>query len=111
VESSKGETVNKSANKAGGKLPITLLSQALNHFRDSNGKLENWYGRLSVYKKKGILRMALCRRVFTEIYQMLKKGAYHWYQNSRLHEKKMNEYRKFLEKQGIKTQENLQLSA
>lgn len=111
VESSNGKTVNKSTNKAGRKLSITLLSQALNHFRDSNEKLTGWYGRLSVYKKKGIVRMALCRRVFTELYQMLKKGEYHWYKNPRLHEKKMSEYRKFLEKQGITIQENLQFSA
>ena len=111
AESSNGKTVSKSTNKAGRKLSITLLSQALKHFRDSNEKLTVWYGRLSVYKKKGIIRIALCRRVFTELYQMLKKGEYHWYQNTRLHEKKMGEYRKFLEKRGIKTQENLPLSA
>jgi hypothetical protein len=28
---------------------------------------------LSEYKKKGVVRMTLCRRVFTEIFQMLKK--------------------------------------
>jgi hypothetical protein len=48
VESSNGKTVNKSTNKAGRKLSITLLSQALNHFRDSNEKLGAWYGRLSI---------------------------------------------------------------
>jgi hypothetical protein len=42
---------------------------------------------------------------------MLKKGEYHWYRNVRLHEKKMSEYRKFLEKEGIPLPENTQLSA
>jgi hypothetical protein len=64
-----------------------------------------------VYKKKGIIRMALCRRVFTELYQMLKKEEYHWYYNSQLHEKKMHDYRKFLEKKGINFSENTQFSA
>jgi hypothetical protein len=54
--------------------------------------------------------MALCRRVFTELYQMLKKEEYHWYYNPHLHEKKMNEYRRLLEKKGIKFLENTQLS-
>jgi transposase len=111
VESSNGKTINKSTNKAGRKLSITLVSQALNHFRDSNETLTEWYGKLAVYKKKGIIRMAMCRRVFTELYQMLKKGEYHWYRNVRLHEKKMSEYRKFLEKEGIPLPENTQLSA
>jgi hypothetical protein len=72
--------------------------------------MANWQ-QLATYKKKGIVRMALCRRVFAELYQMLKKEEYHWYRNEHLHEKKMSEYRKFLEKEGIHLPENTQLSA
>jgi transposase len=101
VESSNEKTIIKSTNKAGRKLSITLLSQSLNHFRDSNKKLNTWYNRLSVYKKKGIIRMALCRRVFCEIYQMLKKEEYHYSRNPALHEKKITEYRELLIKHNI----------
>jgi transposase len=111
VESSNEHTIIKSTNKAGRKLSITLLSQSLNHFRDSNEKLSIWYGKLSVYKKKGVIRMALCRRVFTEIYQILKKYEYHRSINPWLHNKKMLEYKKLLEKNTIIFQENLQISA
>jgi transposase len=78
VESSNERAIIKSTNKAGRKLAITLISQSLNHFRESNPKLKRWYERLSQYKKKGLVRMGLCRRVITEIYQMLKKGEYHY---------------------------------
>jgi transposase len=108
VESSNGNTIIKSTTKAGRKLSITLLSQSLNHFRDSNEKLNHWYEKLSVHKKKGIVRMGLCRRVFSEIYQMLKKGECHYFRNPVLHEKKMKEYIKFLQKQNIVFEEKLQ---
>jgi len=99
VESSNEKTVIKSTTKAGRKLSITLLSQSLNHFRDENEKLNRWYNRIISYKKKGIIRMALCRKVFTEIFQMLKKEEYHYFRNPVLHGKKMAEYVKFLEKE------------
>jgi len=105
VESSNDKTVIKSTTKAGRKLSITLISQSLNHFRNENEKLCRFYEKTKIYKKKGIIRMALCRRVITEIYQMLKKQEYHYFYNPVLHEKKMSEYRKFLEKENIISQE------
>jgi len=99
VESSNEKTVIKSTTKAGRKLSITLLSQSLNHFRDENQKLNRWYNHIISHKKNGIIRMALCRKVFTEIFQMLKKEEYHYFRNPVLHGKKMAEYRKFLEKE------------
>ena len=105
VESSNDKTIIKSTNKAGRKLSITLISQSLNHFRDDNEKLCRFYERAKIYKKKGIIRMALCRRVITEIYQMLKKQEYHYFCNPVLHNKKLSEYRKFLGKENIIFQE------
>jgi transposase len=80
VESSNGNTIIKSTTKAGRKLSITLLSQSLNHFRDNNEKLNHWYEKLSVYKKK---------------------GEYHYFRNPVLHKKKMDEYYRFLQKENI----------
>jgi len=111
VESSNDKTIIKSTTKAGRKLAITLLSQSLNHFRDENKKLNRWAEKVSVYKKKGIVRMALCRRVISEIYQMLKKGENHYFRNPLLHEKKLAEYKKFLEHEKIIFPEKLQISA
>jgi len=101
VESSNDKVVIKSTNKAGRKMSIVLLSQSLNHFRDANPKLSDWHDRLATYKKKGIVRMGLCRRVFAEMYQMLKKKEYHYYRDSKNHEKKMTEYRAFLASHSI----------
>jgi hypothetical protein len=109
VESSNEKTIIKSTNKAGRKVSITLLSQSLNHFRDANPKLNAWYTRLSEYKKKGVVRMALCR-VFTKVFQMLKKDEYHRFTIEKLYERKMEEYKNFLEKNNIIFPENLQIS-
>jgi transposase len=98
--SSSNETVrNLSTNKHGRKVAVTMLCQSLNHLRDGNPKLLHWYeNKVETGKKKCIIRMALCRRVISEIYQMLKKGEYHYCRNEALHRKKMLKYQKFLEK-------------
>ena len=101
IESSNDKTIINSTSKAGRKLSITLLSQSLNHFRDGSKKLNHWYEKLSVYKKKGIIRMGLCRKVITEIYQMLKKGEYHYCSNPLLHQKKLSDYKSFLERENL----------
>ena len=111
VESSNDKTIIKSTTKAGRKLSITLLSQSLNHFRDENKNLSRWVEKISGHKKKGIVRMALCRRVITEIYQMLKKEEYHYFYNPVLHGKKMAEYQKFLGQENIIFSKELQISA
>lgn len=111
VESSNEKTIIKSTTKAGRKLSITLLSQSLNHFRDNNKTLSNFYERASIYKKKGIIRMALCRRVITQVYQMLKKQEYHYFRNEVLHKQKMEEYKKFLEKENIIFPKDFKISA
>ena len=101
VESSNDTTIVKSTNKSGRKMSIVLLSQSLNHFRDANPKLLAWHDRLVTYKKKGLVRMGLCRRVFAEMYQMLKKNEYHYYREEKNHLKKMTEYQAFLENRGF----------
>jgi len=53
------------------------------------------------YKPKGKARMAICRKVFTEIFQMLKKGEYHYCRDPENHRKKMDAYLKFLKKNGV----------
>lgn len=102
VESSNESATPKGTNKFGRKLSITLLSQSLNHFRDNNPKIKNWYDRKSPYHpRKGKLRMAVCRKVFAEMYQMLKKNEYHYFRNEKLHKKKMDGYYKFLSENGF----------
>jgi len=82
----------------GRKLSATLITQILNHVLDASPKLDRWYTRLTQYKKAGSVRTGLRRRVFAEIYQMLKKGEYHYGRDSKKHEEKMRQYKRFLEK-------------
>jgi transposase len=99
----------RGTNKKGRKLSSTLLTQSLNHVIKSSEKLQRWYERLCEYKKPGLVRTGLRRRVLAEIYQMLKKGEYHYGRDAKNHEKKMAQYRRFLEKQEKNT--NLKKSA
>ena len=97
---SKSNTSDKTygINKKGRKLSATLLTQALVHVLASSPKLTAWYNELTKHKKRGLVRTGLRRRVFAEIYQMLKKGEYHYGRVERLHEAKMLQYERFLKK-------------
>jgi transposase len=106
VSASNTSVQNRGTNKMGRKLSATLLTQSLNHVLASSRKLMLWYDRLCEYKKPGLVRTGLRRRVFAEIYQMLKKGEYHYGREAEKHEAKLAEYRRFLEKK-----ENLLKSA
>ena len=88
----------KGTNKKGRKLSATLLTQSLNHVLVASPKLQRWYGRLCEYKKPGLVRSGLRRRVFAEIFQMLKKGEYHYGREENKHTSKMSQYRNFLKK-------------
>jgi hypothetical protein len=71
----------------------------LNHALEASVKLREWYIRLSEYKKAGVVRTGLRRRILTEIYQMLKKGEYHYGRDAAKHGAKMTAYKKLLESQ------------
>ena len=88
----------RGTNKKGRKISAALLSQSLNHMLAASEKLNRWYTRLTRYKKAGMVRSGLRRRVFAEIYQMLKKGEYHYARDPWKHEEKLREYTKFLDK-------------
>ena len=89
----------RGTNKKGRKLSATLLTQSLNHVLDCSRKLRHWYERLCEYKKPGLVRTGLRRRVLAEIFQMLKKGEYHYGCDEKKHETKMTQYKRFLKKQ------------
>jgi transposase len=98
VANSNTSTSVRGTNKKGRKLSATLLAQSLNHVLEASVKLRDWYLRLTEYKKAGLVRTGLRRRVLAEIYQMLKKGEYHYGRDQGKHEAKMAQYKKFLEK-------------
>jgi hypothetical protein len=93
---------NCGTNKMGRKLSSTLLTQSLNHVMNASWKLRRWYERLCEYKKAGLVRTGLRRRILSEIHQMLKKGECRYGRDPANHEMKMAQYRRFLEKQKTK---------
>jgi transposase len=99
VANSNTSTSIRGTNKRGCKLSATLLTQSLNHVMAASPKLRRWYERLAEYKKPGLVRTGLRRWVFAEIFQMLKKGEYHYGREPLKHDAKMTQYRRFLEKQ------------
>ncbi|GHT72632.1 IS110 family transposase [Spirochaetia bacterium] len=99
VSNSNTSTSIRGTNKQGRKLAATLLTQSLNHVLDSSLKLRRWYERLCEYKKAGLVRTGLRRRVLAEIYQMLKKGEYHYARDAKKHEAKLAAYTKLLKSQ------------
>jgi len=101
VESSNTTKGNKGTNKKGRKLSATLITQVLYHVLDASPKLDKWYTRLTRYKKAGLVRTGLRRRVFSEIYQMLKKHEYHYGRDVKKHREKIIQYKKLLEKRNI----------
>ena len=101
VSNSNTSVIIRGTNKKGRKLSAALITQSLNHFLDSGEKLNKWYMRLKEYKKAGLVRTALRRRVFAEIFQMLKKGEYHYGREPQKHEAKIQQYRRFLGKRKI----------
>ncbi len=101
VESSNEKTLIKSTNKQGRKLTVALLYQSLNHFINSNRSIENWYYKLSKYKKVGKVRMGTCRRFITVIYQLLKKEEYYRFMDCKNHDRKMHDYEVLLRKNSI----------
>jgi transposase len=88
----------KGINKKGRKLSATLVTQSLAHVLKASPKLDRWYTELTKHKKPGLVRAGLRRRVFAEMYQMLKKGEYHYGREAQIHEAKILQYEKFLKK-------------
>jgi transposase len=91
----------RGTNKKGRKLSATLITQSLHHVLKASPKLELWYARLTKYKKPGLVRTGLRRRVFAELFQMLKKGEYHYGREIQKHEEKLVQYKKLLKKREI----------
>lgn len=101
VDSSNNTTRIGKTNKFGRKLSISMVTQSVLHFRKANSYLNKWYLTRSKTKGRGKIRMALIRKIFSQIYHMLDKGEYHWHRNEVNHLSKMREYDNFLKRNEI----------
>ena len=90
-------------NKKGRKLSISLLLQSLNHFRTINPGIDKFYKNKKKGKSTGKVRMAVTRKMFVSIYYMLREKKYYKYRIEETHQRKMEEYNRFLKKcEGMK---------
>lgn len=65
VDSSDEKTSIKNTIKMGHRLSISMIAQSLNHFIDSKYKISYWNNKLGMHKKKGKVRMGVCRKMLT----------------------------------------------
>ena len=93
-------------NRCSRKLSLKMLLQGLPHVYKSSEYLNSFYLRKKGSgKKAGKARIAVARKTFTHIYQMLKKDEYFRWMDPKNHEKKMKEYRAFLKRRRKKEPE------
>jgi len=76
---------------------MELMLQSINHFRRGSPFIDEFYWRLRSGKGACKARTAVVRKMFVVIYYMLKNKEYYRYMNKTLHDKKVREYRRFLE--------------
>ena len=98
VSNSNTSVSMKGTNKKGRKMSATLITQSLIHVLAASPKLNRWYVEKTKQKRHGLVRTALRRRVFAEIFQMLKKQEFHYARDPGIHDNKIIQYKKFLHK-------------
>ncbi|MCK5535858.1 MAG: IS110 family transposase [Bacteroidales bacterium] len=96
VDSSNDKTKIGKTNKFSRKLAISKISQSIQHFTSADPKLKSWYETKGAAKGKGKMRMAVVRKIFTQMYYMLSRNEYHYQKITKNHQNKMNTYTNFL---------------
>ena len=79
-----------------------MLLQGLMHIYNSGDYLQNFYKRKRGGRRAGKARVAIARKTFTYMHQMLKKNEYFRWMDIKNHARKMNEYRSFLKGKNLR---------
>lgn len=98
IDSSNETTRIKKTSKQGRKLSIELIIQAVTHFRNFHPELGAWYDQKVEKKSRGKLRMAIARKVLTQVYHVWRDGEYHWHKDDKNHQMKMRAFNRILAK-------------
>jgi transposase len=99
VRSSGGKTRTGGINRSSRHLARSLFTQAIPHLAASSPQLGKFYLELALRKGRGRARIAVIRKVFLIMRQMLVNGErYRWF-DAALHDKKMLEYERELQKE------------
>lgn len=97
-ETSNEKTRQGKTQKSGRKLSLELMLQSISHFKKESPYVRKIYYRLKKGKSAGKAKVAVVRKMLVTIFFMLKYRQYYGYMNKILHDRKMREYRGFLEK-------------
>lgn len=101
IDSSNEVKKIKRTTKAGRRLSIELLIQSTTHFQKENKNLKSWYNLKKGQRGAGKARMAICRKIITQIWHMWSKQEKNRFCNEKLHASKIKDYKTFLEKNSI----------
>jgi len=85
-------------HKNGRKLAIKMLLQGLHHSIHESAHMTKFFKRLKKGKGNCKARIAVTRKLFVIMFYMLKKRGYYRHMNKNLHDRKMTEYKKLLDK-------------
>ena len=96
--SNQSEKIGK-INKQSRKLSIGFILQGLVHIYNSTEHLSKFYNKKKKGKSAGKVRVAIARKIFAMIYQMLKHNEYYRWKDEKNHEKKMHDYYNFLKRE------------
>lgn len=98
TEESNKKTKNGKTQKNGRKQSIELMLQSIGHFKKESPFINEFYWRLRKGKGACKAKTAVVRKILTAMYYMLRDREYYRYMNKTSHDRKMREYRRFLEK-------------
>lgn len=84
--------------KSGRKLSMELMLQSINHFRRESSFIDEFYWKLRKGKGACKARTAVVRKMFVAMYYMLRDREYYRYMNKTSHDRKIREYKRFLDK-------------
>lgn len=98
IEASGNTTRVGQTNKHSRKLSMSLLVECLNHFRNSNERLDRFYVRKCRGKSRGKVRVAVVRKMLVAMYYMLKNGTLYHHMEESNYKNKLKGYENLLKK-------------
>lgn len=96
INSSNKSTKMGGINRQSRKLTRTMLCQSVIHFYNSSPYYMDFSQKLKTRKSSGKVRIAVIRKIVTNIFRMLKDKKYFLGMNEKNHNNKMIQYSKFL---------------
>jgi hypothetical protein len=98
VRSSNQTTRVGNINRQSRSTACSLLTQSILHFSQAGEHMSGFYARVRVGKSVGKSRLALIRKIMVSAYHMLKKNEKYYWCEEQMHERKVKEFYRELER-------------